>query len=369
MCGCEKTQNDSNMGIIRVDFSDVKYSEEAMDFFSSYKLIQLETNDQCLIGEITKIITYRDRIYILDMYKTESVFIFDNTGKWINTIHRKGQGPEEYINITDIFVDDKTQSLCLLCRSNKKIMVFDENGELQKQEVLPPVWFFHMEKTSDGYVANARNTSTPPDFKSSIYFLSPAFQVIECHFPISEAWESNMLGIETEFAKQNDTIYYFPALENTVYRIYNKVISEVVKYDFGSANVPVDFTPEKLYKLNQTEKDRIIFDLEYFAETKDNIITIVTYEGTCKLIAYDKSNKSTRIIQFLDNPFISIGFGSVISLTNQSIISRIKASSIISCLNMAQEENDTKTMDALKKAINKPLDEENNPFICIYDLN
>ena len=369
ICGCEKTQNDSNAETIRVNFSDIKYSEESIDFFSSYKLIQLETNDQCLIGEITKIITHLDRIYILDMYIAESVFIFDNTGKWINTIHRKGKGSEEYINVTDIFVDDQTQSLCLLCRSNKKIMMFDEYGEFQKQEQLPLVWFFNMEKTSHGYIANARNTSTPPNFKSKIYLLSDDIQIIERHFPISKTWESNILGIRTEFAKQNDTIYYFPALENTVYHIYNNTISEVYKYDFGQANVPKDITPKEMDKIPWIEKGKIIAQLRYFAETKDNIITVVLYEGTEKLIAYNKSNKSTRIIQFRENSFIKSSFGDIISLTNQSIISQIEAKFIIFYLNLAKEENDTKTMDALKKAINKPLDDENNPFICIYGLN
>ena len=122
-------------------------------------------------------------------------------------------------------------------------------------------------------------------------------------------------------------------------------------------------------KLHWTEKNKFIFNLRYFAETKDNIITIVTYEGTYKLIAYDKSNKSTRIIQFRENPFINNSFGEIISLTNLSIISQIEAGFIIFYLNLAQEENDSKTMDALKKAINKPLDEESNPFICIYGLS
>lgn len=68
--------------------------------------IPLETTEQSLIGEISKIIYKNERFYILDKYQSRSVLIFDRNGKFVSSINKVGEGPGEYIEIMDMDIDD-----------------------------------------------------------------------------------------------------------------------------------------------------------------------------------------------------------------------------------------------------------------------
>jgi hypothetical protein len=370
LCSCKSTSHEeSAVKTISVDFSKMKDSGKEKDLFSSYKIVPLETNDSCLIGEITKVVLWQDRIFILDFYKTVSVFIFDSSGKWINTISRRGQGPDEYVNLTDIFFDEEAQLLCLVCRSNQKLMLFDKNGQLKKQEKLPNIWFFFMETTLKGYVACANNTSTPPLYNSNIYTLSSDFEIKSEHFEIPKEWESKALGSTTTFAKFKSNIYYFPQLNNMIYKISNDSVYEFYKYDFGKYNFPEEWKrSEAFFPSNGHNQnlDRYIHKLEYFAETDNNIFLIVLFEGSLKLVTYSKKDETARATLLLDNPFIDIEFGSVCALTETCFIAQIEARWIIHSIEYAKEHNDQKTLDALKMAIPGDIIEDDNPVLCIY---
>lgn len=68
----------------------------------SVRLIPLETNDTLLIGRINKIKKFEGDYYVLANEK--QVFRFDETGKYIGSLNKWGEGPEEYTSIIDFDV-------------------------------------------------------------------------------------------------------------------------------------------------------------------------------------------------------------------------------------------------------------------------
>ncbi|GHT71261.1 hypothetical protein AGMMS50239_40330 [Bacteroidia bacterium] len=64
----------------------------------------METNENCLIGNINKVIYHNGRYFLLDQIQA-CIFIFSEEGKHLSTIHKVGTGPNEYVNITDFDVD------------------------------------------------------------------------------------------------------------------------------------------------------------------------------------------------------------------------------------------------------------------------
>lgn len=68
-------------------------------------VIPLETSDVSLIGYPTKGIIKDSCIYILD-YKLQSLSIFDIKGNFLGKIGKKGQGPNEYLEIRDFVISD-----------------------------------------------------------------------------------------------------------------------------------------------------------------------------------------------------------------------------------------------------------------------
>jgi hypothetical protein len=370
LCGSKSaSREESAVKTISVDFSKMKNSEKEKGLFSSCKIVPLETNDSCLIGRINKVILWQDRIFILDHYQTASVFIFDGSGKWINTISRRGQGPDDYADLTDMFFDEQEQLLYLVCRFNQKLMLFDKNGQLQKQEKLPGIRLWYMEKTPEGYVACANNASTPPSYNSNIYTLSSDLKIQSRHFEIPKEWEYNSLGSSTMFAKYKSDVYYFPPLNNTVYRISNNSVSEFYKYDFGKYNFPEAWkSVEYIFdsKRDVQALNRYVQGLKYFAETDNNIYSIVLFEGSYKLVTYSKKDETVRATLLLDNPFINTKFGDVCALTATCIVAEKDASIIMYAMELAKENNDRKTLDILKAAIPGDIRDDDNQVLFIY---
>lgn len=74
-------------------------------FFKLARYVVLETTPQSLIQRMDKVQFDGGRIYILSTAQN-SVFIFDDSGKFIKTFDRYGRGPGEYTSITDFEVAD-----------------------------------------------------------------------------------------------------------------------------------------------------------------------------------------------------------------------------------------------------------------------
>jgi len=65
--------------------------------FKKVKTIILETNKNSLIGSVNSIQVYGDKIFILDRDKSNGIFVFNKTGKFIQRIGNAGQGPGEIL--------------------------------------------------------------------------------------------------------------------------------------------------------------------------------------------------------------------------------------------------------------------------------
>jgi hypothetical protein len=98
---------------IPVDFEKPAQAS-VFDYFKSIELIPLETNDDVLIGRLTKILYHQGRYYAFDRQQY-IVFVFDEQGKFIFKIDKRGQGPGEYPFLNDIHINPFTGHLELLC--------------------------------------------------------------------------------------------------------------------------------------------------------------------------------------------------------------------------------------------------------------
>jgi len=97
--------------------------------FDSVKYIILDNSDNCLIGEISKIVYYDNRFYVLDVQQM-IIFVFSDTGEMIFKIDKRGQGPGEYRYLTDFDVRDNR--IVIFDRFNQ-LLEYDLNGNFVKK--------------------------------------------------------------------------------------------------------------------------------------------------------------------------------------------------------------------------------------------
>ena len=109
ICYAQTNRAEDSKGKLVVDLDKAKILPEkdflTSTFFKSIKIIPLETNESCLIGNITKIIVFEQYIFVLDNFIANSLYVFDKEGRFIRKIGSIGQGPGEFDRISDFAID------------------------------------------------------------------------------------------------------------------------------------------------------------------------------------------------------------------------------------------------------------------------
>ena len=94
---------------------------------------------------------FSDKYIIIANYKSYDCYIFDRNGKIINFFNHKGQGPNEYLNITGITVDETKREIYIVDHPQKnRIMVYSFDGDFVRKLSLPA-------KTTIGTIHNIDN--------------------------------------------------------------------------------------------------------------------------------------------------------------------------------------------------------------------
>lgn len=105
------------------------------DLFSKMEIIPLETLDSCLIMNIEKIELHNNQLFIFDNLRP-ALYVFDKKGKYIKQIGKKGEGPDEFQVITDVFID-KTRNVILFLSHFGSVLIYDIEGNYIGREMLP----------------------------------------------------------------------------------------------------------------------------------------------------------------------------------------------------------------------------------------
>jgi hypothetical protein len=114
-------EEDSPAKEIKIRSSDISM-EEIGDFLVLDSYIIL-SNDE-IIGAVERSIMDKDKIYLLD--NTHRVFCYDMKGNLVFMIDRRGQGPQEYVQISDFGIDFSSNRLFIYDDNVRKIFVFDK---------------------------------------------------------------------------------------------------------------------------------------------------------------------------------------------------------------------------------------------------
>jgi hypothetical protein len=97
----------------------------------SVKEIILETTETSLIGEIKDIQFIGTKIFVLT---DEDIIVFNNDGKFLNTIGRKGRGPSEYYSVPDYTV---SADYVFILDYGNRVAKYNNNGDFKEYITLP----------------------------------------------------------------------------------------------------------------------------------------------------------------------------------------------------------------------------------------
>ena len=110
--------------------------------------VPLETTAQSRLGQIRKVVTTAEHIYIMDDLDEWGIAIFTRQGKFVKRIPN-GKKPEQLYRLYDI--DFNTQTNELIAYKHSFLLIFDKEGNFLRFKYLP-IGFLNMAATPDGYV-------------------------------------------------------------------------------------------------------------------------------------------------------------------------------------------------------------------------
>ncbi|TGV01042.1 6-bladed beta-propeller [Flavivirga rizhaonensis] len=214
-----------------------KYSE----LFDSIKFVQLETTEKSIIGRIDKLINWDNKYFILDQVQRKAVLVFDDNGKYLNAVGRKGKGPGEYIEPNDININYFSNEIAIWCNTTKKIIFYDFKGnykhELKLKYYLKSFAFFEKNKIAlyldidFNKFKNKRNLIVINIKGKTLY---EAFDEVNTPGPSRGGF--NFLS---KFTKNNASL--LPGYSNKIYSIYSDKIKQEYEINFGNHTIPENF--------------------------------------------------------------------------------------------------------------------------------
>lgn len=131
IAGCK--QSGTPNALITVDVTK-SYPEKELILqdFMDVEYIPLETNNEFITQGVVMAIGSK-YILVKNWSQDGDIFVFDRkTGKGLRKINRKGKGPEEYLHLTDMVLDEENNELFVNCITTKKIVVYDLLGNFKR---------------------------------------------------------------------------------------------------------------------------------------------------------------------------------------------------------------------------------------------
>lgn len=211
--------------LIRADNAKIISTAELLDMVGQVDYIKLDSSEP--IGEISKMVVTRDKIFILDAHIAQQIFVFNKTGKLLFRIKNKGRGPKEYISIWDMQVDTIRNEILLNDALARSYLYFSaDDGQFIRRE--KGIANCYVARIDSLYVNLQNNGQDFNDEENWAILITDKDSVIYKGFEFKPIQEGDY--IVNSFYRDNDgSLLYTPINSDTVYQ-FTSPMAAYAKY-------------------------------------------------------------------------------------------------------------------------------------------
>ena len=300
-------------GLYEVDLENIPKDTDDTLFYSSVykgiKTILLETNETCLIGGINKMHIHDDLIIILDRRYARSLYVFDKNGRFIRKIGSVGNGPGEYVEVTDFTIDKENNTIYLFDTMMGRINKYDfATGRFINVINLNP----SIESRRIAYIGGKIYTdvyySKHADDNCLLRVIDESsgeeelfLNVMEYHKGISNT--NNTAQIQVFFLLENGNIAFFQQFMNQIVEISKNGISTLVNFKGNNISTnlikkAIENDPASYYDNIELLNTRIFLQLADIIEHEEYLhFSYCQYLSPVKFII----NKQTKEVKVYPN--------------------------------------------------------------------
>jgi hypothetical protein len=276
--------------------------EEINNILKDVKYIPLVSKEP--IGEFHKILIYKERIYVLDAFIAEKIFIFNMKGEIIKIIDSKGGGPKEYRGLMDMTISPKDDYLVVADRLAPFVFYFSLNGEFVKKT--RGIINTTVEIMDDKSLNQLNPGQSFDDDVNYHLIVSIGDKVIRKGFPFYPFQLDAIFEPPFRYNYKNELLFC-PYYCDTVYRIANDSVYTVKYIVKHSKSVWKKYNQ----RMSVDKYDRLIADEGYTALSKPILETenFVCYSIKAKMKLQNKYYIQSRPYWFNKNTGTSFTIG------------------------------------------------------------
>lgn len=239
----------SECGLKKPESARIKVPEKfdhllLSEVVDSIRYVPLETRADCLIGSVTKLLCVENRIYILDRDISKTLFVFDDTGKFLFRLGRKGKGPGEFTRPNDFLLDPAGRKIIVLDQNLSKLSFFDFDGTFLRDLRLGFAPFFIAgvnENTYACYLGYLPFREQNQIIKSNLVLID-TLGIVKGKFFFYETGKDPLRYYpQTTFYSSPAGTVFIPPLENSVYLVTSSGVSLSYTIDLGIESLPNDY--------------------------------------------------------------------------------------------------------------------------------
>ena len=193
--------------------------------------VPLETTSQSRLGQIRKVVTTAEHIYIMDDLDEWGIVIFTRQGKFVKRIPN-GKKPEQLYRLYDI--DFNTQTNELIAYKHSFLLIFDKEGNFLRFKYLP-IGFLNIAATPDGYVLKSlvgQNINLGDKSNYRLQFINKDLKLNAVALPDKE---SKAFSAKSYLYRVADLVKITAEISDTIYQYNpkdNKLAAEfILDYD------------------------------------------------------------------------------------------------------------------------------------------
>ena len=315
------------------DTEPLKLSQYTIDSVCS-----LTFPDTTKIVAVTHFMVKNKRIYVMYTEISQSVYVFDAQGRYLQQLGERGRAQDEYIGgPTNFFVDD-SNNVHVFDQMGQQIKVFNTKGHF-KRNVATGHEFPH----SIGLLNNKRYsssiTSTNPQSPSlmSIDLNGANSKILIPSKPYYRYQHSNIT-----FFSNGNRLSHIPILSDSVLVFKGDSLEKIVHFDFDGKflpyeepEIPITSDIEKFRKIKQYKG---VWSLDQYQETDSNALLLYIHHSNVKNWLYNKrTHKVIQGNQLFDGV---IPFRSVYYLRGNQIIALVEQENVDIYKDLYENMND-----------------------------
>lgn len=329
------------------------------DYFSHIELIPLETSDDILVGYCEDLVPYQNRYYIFDR-KRAVVQIFDQDGKFISLIDKRGQGPGEYTpNLTSIFLNPFTGNIDITDMGC--IYSYDLTGKHVRtiprtEDASGPYW--NLISLSDNlYVGFSLFLFNNSDRHKINYYNIKENKIIHKYYEEDELLNKYaIVPFAPPFYEYNGNYYFYRLVDKETYEVGLNSLKKAYTWDFGKYNYDAK-------KLNLPDDPGSIITLPYriIVQGQNNRYVMAYIYLKNNIPAYLIHDKSIDECKYIEHFTESVDFIPR-KITNEYVLTWYQHGELENYISEKMlDENNRKIFHKLLNA-----SEEMNPIIVKY---